>query len=79
MRVVREFTKDGLRLSIFQWNNKYLVKYEFGPMEQTFKLPETDVLDEADLDAFFEGEFFDRVKERFKEMGDNLQKQLENF
>lgn len=57
MRVVREFSKDGIRLSIFSWNNKYLVKYELGPMEQTFKIPEMDVLDEADLEVFFEGDF----------------------
>ena len=79
MRVVREFSKDGIRLSIFSWNNKYLVKYELGPMEQTFKIPEMDILDEADLEAFFEGDFFDSVKVRFKEMGETFQKKLENL
>lgn len=79
MRVVREFSKDGIRLSIFSWNNKYLVKYELGPMEQTFKIPEMDVLDEADLEVFFEGDFFDSVKVRFKEMGETFQKKLENL
>jgi hypothetical protein len=79
MRVVKESSKDGIRLSIFSWNNKYLVKYELGPMEQTFKVPEADVLLEEDLDGFFEGEFFDSVKARFKEMGESFQKKLENF
>lgn len=79
MRVVKEISKDGIRLSIFSWNNKYLVKYELGPMEQTFKIPELDVLDEADLDLFLDGEFFESIKERFKEMGETFQKQLENL
>jgi hypothetical protein len=79
MRVVSEFSKDGIRVSVFSWNNKYLLKYEFGPMEQTFKIPETDILEEADLDLFYEGEFFDRVTLRFKEMGESFQKQLENL
>jgi hypothetical protein len=79
MRVVKEFTKEGIRLSIFSWNNKYLIKYELGPMEQTFKIPEMDVLDEADLEGFFEGEFFDSVKMRFKEMGESFRKKLENL
>lgn len=79
MRVVQETSKDGIRLSIFSWNNKYLIKYELGPMEQTFKIPEMDVLDESDLQGFFEGDFFESVKDRFKEMGESFRKKLENF
>jgi len=79
MRVVSEFSKDGIRVSVFSWNNKYLLKYELGPMEQTFKIPETDILEESDLDSFYQGEFFDKVVLRFKEMGESFQKQLENL
>ena len=79
MRVVKEFSKDGIRLSIFSWNNKYLIKFELGPMEQTFKIPEMDVLDEKDLDSFFEGQFFESVQLRFKEMGESFRKNLENL
>lgn len=79
MRVIKEFSKEGIRVSIFSWNNKYLLKFEFGPMEQTFKIPETDVLEESDLEVFYNGEFFDRVIFRFKEMGESFQKQLENL
>lgn len=79
MRVVSEFSKDGIRVSVFSWNNKYLLKYELGPMEQTFKIPETDILEESDLNSFYQGEFFDQVTLRFKEMGESFQKQLENL
>lgn len=79
MRVVQEFVKEDIRVSIFSWNNKYLIKFELGPMEQTFKVPEMDVLDESDLSAFYEGEFFKKVVERFEEMGQSFQKQLENL
>jgi hypothetical protein len=79
VRVVKEFSKDGIRVSVFSWNNKYLLKYELGPMEQTFKIPETDILDESDLDTFYSGNFFIEVVDRFKEMGQSFQKQLENL
>ena len=79
MRVVKEFSKDAIRISVLNWNNKYLMKYELGPMEQTFKIPETDISEEADLNLFTEGIFFESVKERFKEMGESFQKQLENL
>jgi hypothetical protein len=79
MRVVKEFSKEGVRISVFSWNNKYLLKFEFGPMEQTFKIPETDILEESDLEIFYQGQFFDQVVARFKEMGESFQKQIENL
>lgn len=69
MRVVKEFIQEDIRISVFSWNNKYIIKYELGPMEQTFKLSEMDVLDENDLKVFWDGEFFELVNTRFAEMG----------
>ncbi|WP_373496312.1 hypothetical protein [Aquiflexum sp.] len=79
MRVVKELTKEEVRISVFSWNNKYLIKFEFGPMEQTFKIPETDIHEESELEGFYEGEFFRGVIQRFKEMGQTFQKKLENL
>ncbi|MCH7398425.1 hypothetical protein MM236_10515 [Belliella sp. DSM 107340] len=79
MRVVKEFVKDDIRISVFSWNNKYLIKFELGALEQTFKVSEMDVLEEKDLETFYEGLFFESVKNRFKEMGETLRKQLENI
>lgn len=77
MRVVHEFVLEEMRVSVFSWNNKYILKFELGPMEQTFKISETDILEE-DLDGFFEGDFLEKVKNRFKEMGSSLRDQI-NF
>jgi hypothetical protein len=79
MRVVKELIREEMRISIFSWNNKYILKFELGPMEQTFKIPELDVLEESDLDVFLEGEFFEKVKNRFEEMGKTFRSQLENL
>ena len=78
MRVVKELIREEIRVSIFSWNNKYIIKYELGPMEQTFKLSEMDVLYESELDAYMEGDFFEEVKVRFEEMGNSFRRQLEN-
>jgi hypothetical protein len=77
MRIVHEFVREEIRISVFSWNNKYILKFEYGPMEQTFKINETDVLEEKDLDGFFGGEFFEKVKLRFGDMGSSLLSQLE--
>jgi hypothetical protein len=76
MRVVREVTRGEIRVSIFSWNSKYIFKYELGPMEQTFKVSETDILEESELAGFLEGEFLDEVKNRFKEMGESLLRKI---
>lgn len=79
MRVVKELIQEEVRVSIFSWNNKYILKFELGPMEQTFKLSETDVLEESELETFLEGDFFEKVKLRFDEMGKSFRSQLENL
>ena len=76
MRVVKEVTRGEIRISIFSWNSKYIFKYELGPMEQTFKVSETDILEEAELEGFLEGEFLEEVNQRFKEMGESLLRRL---
>ena len=76
MRVVKEVTLGEIRVSIFSWNSKYIFKYELGPMEQTFKVSETDILEESELDGFLEGEFLEEVNQRFKEMGESLLRRL---
>jgi hypothetical protein len=76
MRVVKEVTLGEIRVSIFSWNSKYIFKYELGPMEQTFKVSETDILEESELAGFLEGDFLEEVQERFKEMGESLLRRL---
>jgi hypothetical protein len=76
MRVVKEVTLGEIRVSIFSWNSKYIFKYELGPMEQTFKVSETDILEESELAGFLEGDFLEEVQERFKEMGESLLRKL---
>uniref|UniRef100_UPI0040486E4A hypothetical protein n=1 Tax=Algoriphagus sp. TaxID=1872435 RepID=UPI0040486E4A len=76
MRVVREETRGEIRVSIFSWNSKYIFKYELGPMEQTFKVSEVEILEESELDSFLEGDFMEEVKRRFEEMGESLLKKI---
>ena len=76
MRVVKEVARGEIRVSIFSWNSKYIFKYELGPMEQTFKVSETDILEESELESFLDGEFLEEVKHRFEEMGESLLRKI---
>ncbi len=78
MKVVKEFTKNEIRISIFSWNNKYLLKFEQGMIEQTFKIKEMDIISEEDLSVFFSENFLLDVQKRFDEMHNSLRNQLLN-
>jgi hypothetical protein len=72
MRLVRELTNPDFKITIFSWNNRYLIKLEQGPLEQTYKIPELDVLAEEDLYALLDAEFLQQANRRFQEMGHSL-------
>jgi hypothetical protein len=73
MRVVKEIPFPDLKVTIYNWNNKYLVKLEQGLLEQTYKVPETEITGEKDLDAFLTERFLGKVRQRFKDMMADLQ------
>ena len=52
MRVVAELPHPDCKISIFFMNMKYLIKFEQGTLEQTYKLSEMDVLN--GIDGVFE-------------------------
>lgn len=76
MRVLKEWLQEEIRVSVFSWNNKYIIKFELGPMEQTFKVSEMDILEESELEVFWQGDFFEKVKTRFHEMGLSFREKL---
>lgn len=76
MRVVKEIPLPDLKISIFYWNNKYLVKFEQGLLEQTFKVPQTDISDEEELEVLLTASFLTKVRQRFKEMMADLQEAI---
>lgn len=72
MRVVREVSHPDFKITIFSWNNRYLVKLEQGLLEQTFKISELDLTGEADLLAILDAEFLHQASLRFLDMGQSL-------
>jgi hypothetical protein len=48
MRVVGEIPHSDCKITIFSWNNRYLIKLEQGLLEQTFKVNEFDISGESE-------------------------------
>jgi uncharacterized protein with WD repeat len=73
MRVVTEVPHPAVKITVFSWNGKYLIKLERGPLEQTYKISEMDILEEADLVKIIDETFISGALQRFADMGKSLQ------
>jgi hypothetical protein len=74
MRVVGEIPHPKLKITIFNWNNRYLIKLEAGFFEQTFKISELDITSEEELKKMVDPEFIQEAEARFNEMAQSLLK-----
>ncbi|RDC57693.1 hypothetical protein DU508_01665 [Pedobacter chinensis] len=70
MRVIAELPHPECKISIFLMNQKYIVKFEQGTFEQSYKLAELDLSGGGVNDVFeiLDEEFIATVIERFKSM-----------
>ncbi len=71
MRVVKELTGKPCKVTVFSWNEKYLIKLEYGPFEQTYKVSMMDYLEE-EIDDILTDKFISEAMDRFKSMGVSL-------
>lgn len=69
MRVVAELPHPDCKITIFSMNNKYIIKFEQGTIEQTYKLAEMDVLNGVDgVFEIIDETFISAVVANFKMM-----------
>jgi hypothetical protein len=68
MRIIDSIPHPSITISIFQMNDKYMVKFEAGPMEQIFKFKTTDVKSLDHLKQMISEEFIETVRTRFNDM-----------
>ena len=77
MRVVGEIPHPDCKITIFSWNNRYLIKFESGLFEQTFKVAEYDILQESDLYTLVDEAFIQDTLARFDAMNTSFRTRLQ--
>ncbi len=77
MRVVGEIPHPHLKITIFNWNNRYLIKLEHGSFEQTYKVSELEIVSEEDVMKIVDSEFLLESVARFRDMAQSLGKSKE--
>ena len=76
MRVVKEISYPDLKITVFHWNNRYLIKLEAGLFEQTYKIQEYDVSSEQEVIELIDDNFTNKVVTIFHQMNDCLSDSL---
>jgi NADP-dependent 3-hydroxy acid dehydrogenase YdfG len=72
MRVLKEIPTPHYKMTLYAWNNRYIIKLEQGLLEQTFKVNEFDVTSETDIEKMMDETFVKEAIERFDDMARSL-------
>jgi len=68
MRLVAEIPHDRYKISIFNYNQKFVIKIELGQFEQIFKIGELDVTSIDDVKNMITPELLSNCLQRFIQM-----------
>jgi hypothetical protein len=73
MRIVKEILHPDYKITLYAWNNRYIIKVEQGYFEQTFKVDQFDVAGDADIEKLVsDTSFIAAILERFQSMAQSL-------
>ena len=68
MRIVDEIPHHTFKITVFNWNGKYLIKIELSDFEQTYKINEQDVSGIDDIRRMLNEPFLESCMGRFLSM-----------
>lgn len=79
MRVVGQIPHPACYITIFAWNNRYLIKVETDMLEQTYKIDELDISSEEDLYKLIDETFIKSCIEQFRVMENILHQSMDRL
>jgi hypothetical protein len=68
MRIIDTIPHPQIRISIFSMNDKYLLKFEAGPYEQTYKFSHEDVNGIDGIKQLVTTDLLDEIATVFRQM-----------
>ncbi len=74
MRIIKELPHPECRITLFAWNNRYIIKLEQSLLEQTFKVNQLDIDSEDEVIRLLDEAFISDCLKRFREMAGSLAK-----
>lgn len=70
MRIIAELPHPSCKITLFQMGQKYIIKFEQGQLEQSYKISESDLTGGGANEVFqiIDEDFIATVAERFETM-----------
>ncbi len=78
MRVVAQIPHPKIRITIMQWNEKYMIEMEAGNYKQTFKISQDSVTGLEDVKSLCTDELIESAIDRFNAMHTDLTTAFKN-
>ena len=72
MRIINSFIKENIKVTIFDFDLKYVIKFEFGSLELTYKVDKLEFMNHLDLEEKIDQNFIKSVNKRFDRMSKDL-------
>ena len=72
MRLVNKIFIDDINISVFDLDLKYVLKFEFRGLEQTYKVDKLEFINISELEFKLRSVDIKSIKKRFEEMSDDL-------
>ena len=74
MRLINNIFIDKINISIFDFDLKYVIKFELRGLEQTYKVDKLEFDSVSELESKLKSINIQSIKNRFTEMSDDLKK-----
>ena len=72
MRLVNKIFIDDINISVFDLDLKYVLKFEFRVLEQTYKVDKLEFINNSELESKLRSVDIESIKKRLEEMSDDL-------
>ena len=74
MRLINKIFIDKINISIFDFDLKYVIKFELRGLEQTYKVDKLEFDSVSELESKLKSINIQSINNRFTEMSDDLKK-----
>jgi len=79
MRIIGEIPHSQCKITLYNWNNRYLIKLEKNGLEQTFKVDQFELASDKDLQILVDELFIQKAMERFEDMERSMAEALQKL
>lgn len=77
MHFIKEIPHENMRISLFEWNSKYILKFETPQLEQSYKFSVLDFSGQNEIEELASSSSFQNfVMTTFKQMYAEMGKQI---